>query len=237
MSPVFEPEQIDALMEEASQALAHTAYFQADRLARRGLLMARDADDFGRMARIILPLQEARRQRLQQALDVGSVTIVQMPIEETTPIEPGCYLIQPPQVGADARRLRLAAMEREIPVAVVCREPLTSLKLCPIVAISPGVTIRTKIDEPADPAHPDLPWFLEAMEALGDFAISSLDPALTTLKRIDALLNRLDTIPDHEGLHQALEEACRQALQEQAEQEEGRRAGRGKRRSGSRANS
>ena len=226
------PEQIDALMEEASQALARTAYFQAERPAREALSLARDAEDFARMARIILPLQEARRQRYQQALDVGTVTIIATPIEEEMAIEPGCYLVRPPQVGADARRLRLMALEQEIPVAVLCREPMTSLKLCPIVAISPGVTIRAKMHEPADPDHPDLAWFVEAMEALGDFAVNSLDPALTTLKRIDALLNRLETVPDHEGLHQALEEACQHMQQEQAG---GGTAGRGKRRSGSKA--
>jgi hypothetical protein len=72
------------------------------------------------------------------------------------------------------------------------------------------------------------------MEALGEFAIISLDPALPTLKRLDALLNRLETIPDHEGLHYALEEVCRDAQQEEADGKETRS---GKRRAGSKSNS
>ncbi|MDY7108163.1 MAG: hypothetical protein SYC29_05955 [Planctomycetota bacterium] len=234
MPAARDSESIDALMEQASQALVQTAYFQAERQAREALTMARDDDDFGRMARIIMPLWEARRQRLQQALDVEDVTVVETPIEEDMTIEPGCYLVRPPQVGADARRLRLMALEREIPAAVLCREPKTSLGLCPIVAIAPGVTIRTKVDEPPDPDHPDMAWFIGAMEALGEFAIISLDPALPTLKRLDALLNRLETIPDHEGLHHALEEVCKQAQQEEAGGETNRG---GKRRAGSKSKS
>jgi hypothetical protein len=234
MPGASDPHPIDALMEEASQALVKTAYFQAERQAREALTMARDADDFTRMARIIMPLWEARRQRLQQALDVDDIAIVETPIEEDMAIEPGCYLVRPPQVGADARRLRLMALEREIPVAVLCREPTTALKLCPIVAIAPGVTIRTKVEEPANPDQVDTEWFISSMEALGEFAIISLDPALPTLKRLDALLNRLETIPDHEGLHNALEEACQKAQQEKAG---GEKTGSGKRRAGSKSRS
>ena len=66
-----------------------------------------------------------------------------------------------------------------------------------------------------DPDDIDLAWFVGAMEAIGDRAITELDPALTTLKRLDALVARLDAIPDHEGLHHALEEACQDAEREQ----------------------
>jgi hypothetical protein len=210
--------QIDTLMEQASAALASTSYFEAERFAGRALTTARQVADFDRMARIVMPLQEARRQRLQQALEVGEVTILDEVVDEEMTVEPGCYLIQPPLVGADARRLRLMAIEAAVPLAVVCREPRTQLGLCPIVAICPGVTIRTKIDPPADPAAPDLPWFVDALEALGDFAIDSLDPALPPLKRLDELLLRIEAVPDHEALHLALVDACRDAQREAAEE-------------------
>ena len=57
--------------------------------------------------------------RYQDGLDDG--------VTEDMELEPGCYLVRPPLVGADARRLRLAAFEREIPVTVICREPRTQL--------------------------------------------------------------------------------------------------------------
>ena len=210
--------QTDTLMEQCCESLANTRYFHAERLAVEALALARQSWDLEHMRRIIMPLLEARRQRLQPALDVGKVTIIDEPIAEDAKVEMGCYLLRPPQVGAAARRLRLLALEQEVPVAVVCREPQTQLGLCPIVAIGPGATIRTKIDEPANPEEPDLEWFIAAMQALGDFAIDSLDPGLATLRRIDALMNRLDAIPDHEQLHLALEETCRRAQHELTEE-------------------
>jgi len=217
MPAVSRPKKIDALMEEATRALAATRYFEAERIAAKALDLARQSHDYGRMARITLPLQEARRQRVQQALDVGTVTLVTKPVGERVKVSAGCYLVQPPQVGADARRLRLAAMEHEVPVAVVCRETITQIGLCPIVAIAPGVTIRTKIDPPDDLDEPDMTWFVEAMEAIGEDAIITIDPGLPVHKRLDLLLSRLDAIPEHEGLHQALADVCREAEREMAE--------------------
>lgn len=214
------PKQIDALMEQAEAAMARTQWFEAERIAEKAMRLARQGADFERMARIVLPLQEARRQRYQLALDVGTITIIDASVTEETTVEEGCYLVRPPQVGADARRLRLAALQQEIPVAVVCREPLTMLKLCPVVAIGPGVTVRTKVDPPDDADAPTLDWFVNAMEELGDAAVDELDPQMATLKRLDALLGRVEAIPDHEGLHHALAETCRIAAREAAEEAE-----------------
>ena len=99
--------KIDELMGKASESLAHTAYFEAERLACRALEMAHAGRDYERMARIVLPLQEARRQRFQLALDTGEVIVVEEEVTEEMDVAPGCYLIQPKQVGADARRLWL----------------------------------------------------------------------------------------------------------------------------------
>ncbi|MCA9285180.1 MAG: hypothetical protein KDA22_08210 [Phycisphaerales bacterium] len=210
MTRTIKGEQLDLLMEQASEALAKTEYAEAERLADRALHMARSADDFERMARICLPLMEARRQRLQLALDAGQeggVQVRQSVVPDEVP-EPGCYLFQPPLVGADARRLRLAALEADVPVAVICREPFTQLRLCPIVAIGQA-TVRARIEPPADPEHPDLSWFAHALEQLGDEAIDSVDTGLDLDRQVDALLARLDAVPDHEKLHQALEATCR----------------------------
>lgn len=209
--------RIDDLMERASEALAQTRYFEAERMANKALAMAREAGDFERMARIVLPLQEARRQRYQQALDHDELFIVDEPLEEDEVLEPGCYLVQPPLVGADARRMRIAAMTNDMPVAVLCREPDDQLGQIPIVAITPGRTLRTKVEPPEDDF--DVPWLVEAREQLGDWAIRSIDPEVEATRRVDMLLQCLDALPEHEGLHQELEETCRQALAEQTEQQ------------------
>ncbi|MFM7133084.1 MAG: hypothetical protein ACKO0W_02070 [Planctomycetota bacterium] len=201
---------VQSLMTKAQQALTRNHWFEAERLCAKALDMARAAGDFNLMARICLPLQEARRQRREIAFDSRRLVIVQDAIPEERAIEPVCYLVQPPLVGADARRLRLIALEREIPAIVLCREPRTQLGLCPVVAIG-QVTIRTRIDPPKKWDKPTLEWYAEALEQLGDAAIETLDAGAEPSKQVDALLERLDAMPDHENLHQALAETCRLA--------------------------
>ena len=133
-----------------------------------------------------------------------------MPYTEDMPLKPGCYLVQPPSVGADARRLRLAALRREIPIAIMCREPKSRMGLCPVVAIG-QVTVRARIEPPKDWDKPDHKWFVGAMEQLGDAAIEMLDTGLELDRQVDFLLAALDAVPDHEKLHQVLAEVCREA--------------------------
>ena len=203
-------EGVSDLMERAEAASRRRAWFEAERLATKALSIARAADDFDAMARILLPLQEVRRQRLAEAFEAAKkVRVLAEAPNEQTQAAPGIHLVEPPLVGADARRFRLLALEQEVPVAVVCREPITRLNECPIVAIGP-VTIRTKIDPPKKPSAPTPAWMAKALEELGDAAIANLDPGQDLLKRIDHLLNCLETHPDHEKLHQALAELCRE---------------------------
>ncbi len=216
MSSTRNTHEIDEMMEQASAALARTDYFAAERLADCAMRMAHAAQDYERMARIALPLQEARRQRYQMALDLGRVEIVKLPITDEMPIDPGCWLVQPPHVGAEARRMRLMALDRQIPAAVLCREPRTSAGLVPIVAVGGGMTVRCRILPPANPDKPDLAWFAEAMEQLGDAAVESIDPTMEITRRVSAVLDRLDAMPDHEDLHQVLEAYCREAAAERA---------------------
>lgn len=203
--------KIDDLMERASDALGHMRYFEAERMAVKALAMAREAGDFERMARIIMPLQESRRQRFQQALDIEGVEIVDAPVEEDTVLEAGCYLVQPPLVGADARRLRLSSLANDVPVAIVCREPSDQLGLVPVVAITPGKTLRAKVRPPKKSKGVDQAWLVEALEELGDASLRAIDPELEITRRVDLLLMYLDALPEHEGMHIALEEACREA--------------------------
>lgn len=216
MAGAANPRKIDDLLEKISESLKRRAIFEAERMAAKALAMARQEEDFARMAQIIKPLWNARQQRMEAALDLGKVRCINEPITEDMKIKPGCYMVQPPQVGAEARRFRLAAMQGEVNVAVLCREPLTRSGMVPVVAISPGSTLRVRVPPPADASDIDLEWFAESIQALGDEAIESLDPELPIIRRIDALLEFLDALPEHEAMHQALEEACRRAHEEQA---------------------
>ena len=221
MSPATTARKIDDLLSKAEKSLRRKRYFEAERMAGEALLIARQERDYQRMATIIPPLQKARQGRLALAVDIGGVTILNAPFTEGDEIEPGAYLVRPPMVGVDGRRFRLAAFALEVPVAVVCHEPITQLGLCPLVALSGNVVVRTKIDPPADPDHPDLPWLLEAMQALGDWAIESMDTQLAPERYIDELLSRIDAIPEHDGLHECLVEACRREAEAAAAQPAG----------------
>ncbi len=218
MSPATTARKIDDLLSKAEKSLRRKRYFEAERMAGEAMLMARQDGDFARMAKSVRPLQKARRGRLDLAVEVGAVTILNAPFTEGDEIEPGSYLVRPPMVGVDGRRFRLAAFALDVSVAVVCCEPITQLGLCPLVALSGNVVVRTKIDPPADPDHPDLPWLLDAIQALGDWAIESMDTQLAPQRYIDELLSRIDAIPEHDGLHECLEAACRHEAEAAAAQ-------------------
>lgn len=216
MPTLSNEKRINDLIEKAAVSLGQCANFECERMGVKALAMARQQNDFERMIRITELLLESRQQRLEIALGCGKVTIFEKPVTESLRVKRGCYLIQPPQVGADARRLRLAAFQSDIPVAVLCREPLTSIKLCPVVAICPGTTVRTKVDPPKNVERPDIKWFAGALDALGDSAIESIDHGAELSRRIDAVIERLDALPEHAGLHKTLIAFCRQAADEQA---------------------
>lgn len=221
---------IDALMEHASRALAETRYFEAARLCEDALRRARVADDFGRMARILLPLQEARRWIRQEAIDRGVVRVVARASDLPEPLAPGCYLVQPPLVGVDARQFRQQAWAAGIPVFVLCREPMTGDAHWPVVGVGERVT-RVRVDPPPGVERapgPDRPmtgdrvtapippeWFAGAGEALGDRAIvDALSAALPDdppAWRVDDFLDRLEACPEHEKFLQAFAGACREA--------------------------
>ncbi len=222
---------IDSTMERASTALVSAAYFQCERFCLRALADAWRARDLERLARICLPLQECRRLIRQQAVDAGAAgSVVVLSASSDFPARPaaGLYLVQPPLIGADARRLRELLWSRSIASFVLAREPMTQSRRWPIVAIGER-SYRVQVEPPAgvkwtgqgvrrDEAAgvPSAPWFLAAGEALGDAAIAGVDAKLPAVWRVEDLLIALDAFPDHEKLHQAIAEACRVALREPA---------------------
>ncbi len=225
---------VDALMEQACASLARTRYFLAADECLRALALARRADDFERMARICLPLQEARRWIRQEALDTGRVTVVSAPADLGPSPAAGCYLVQPPLIGVDARQIRQQAWALQIPVFVLCREPRTRQDQWPIVGVGERVA-RVRIDPPpaAERWTPEtgLPrpmagdritgpisvdWFARAGEELGDQAIVEAGAAAEEHDPpawvVDDFLDFIEACPEHEKFMQALAEACRAAI-------------------------
>ncbi len=228
MNPAEATSNLDRLMDQASNALVQTEYFAAEKLCVRALRQAHKAGDFERLARICLPLQEARRQRRMLALDSGlRLTLSTNPDPKS--LLPGFYLVQPPLIGLDARNLRESLFAAGTPALVLAREPMTRAGLWPVVAVGSGgltdtLTLRVRLAPPAgvtpretgitrDHAEepPSAEWFIAASEALGDAAIAQIPPDLHPAWRVDDLIRALDAHPDHEKLHQRLAEACRAA--------------------------
>jgi hypothetical protein len=225
--PGAEPQHpLDKLMDRASAALAAAKYFEAERLASQALFKAFRLSDFERMARIVLPLQEARRQKRQIAEDTGSVFILSsLAALDQSPM-PGMFLFQPPLIGADARGFREVADSQHIPVFTLTREPMSRDGLWPVVTVG-DVSIRTKVAPPYTVARletgptrddsarfgpPPVEWFTRASEALGDAAIAKLNPADPAAWRVEDMLLATEAHPAHEKLHQALAACCREAI-------------------------
>lgn len=141
-------------MEQASVALTEGKYFETEELCIEALRRARGIADFDRIARISLPLQEARRQKRDLAYDAavekGAVFRVDGEPPAGKALVPGCYLVEPPRVGVDGRVLRENADAKRTPIIVVVREPQSRDGLWPIVAVGP-VTVRTKVPIPPPP--------------------------------------------------------------------------------------
>ncbi len=218
--------RIDALMERASAALAKTEYFKAVEEADRAFDLARQGNDFERMARICLPIQEARRQIRQRAADAGGCIIISTAADVPPMPTPGCYLVQPPMIGNGAALLRTRLDRKRVPVMLICREPMTQTGRWPIVAVG-RLIARVQVEPPAgvkrdvarvtnDVVDGPIPatWFERATEGVGDAAIKMIDRSEPAAYQLEDLIDFLPAIPDHEKLYERIADVCRQATGE-----------------------
>jgi len=145
--------QIDALMERASAALLRMDYFETIELSLRALDRARRKRDWERVARITMPLQEARRQVRQLATDAHQVFVLRTLPSRGQSLDAGLYLLEPPMIGLDGATLRDMLRARKVPAMVLVKEPTTSAGKWPIVGVGRGefenVVARVQLDPPA----------------------------------------------------------------------------------------
>ncbi|MCH2138844.1 MAG: hypothetical protein MK074_07330 [Phycisphaerales bacterium] len=203
------PKTITDLMKKAAAASKKGDHFDVETKAVRLAGMFRSRRDWDGLAEAVTMLRDARREIRKQALaSRAKVNLIPEASEADSPLAKGRHLVEPPSVGADARRLRIAARDAQVPAAVVCREPTTRLGEVPVVAIAPGATVRTKIDPPDDESNPSAGWFRSAMEALGREAVAMDQPDLEPVKRVDRLLALLDAVPDEDTVHDHIITVC-----------------------------
>ena len=184
-----ESRTIETVMENASVALTEMRYFECERLCVEALGMARAGEDFDSYSRIMLPLQEARRQRRQVATEAGVAVLSGERLSAGEIVdrhEAGCLLmVSPPYSREDERRVRELALERERFI-----EPL----------VLDGEGLRKA--------------FEGAMESEGDSAVADLGQGGEAGERVDRLAAILERVGDHEIAHQRLQVAAAEAAKQ-----------------------
>lgn len=206
--------KLEDLESQARAALASRDWFAADAFAFEGVSLAYAMDEFGRMPSMLEILKEARGRRFRQAIETNTIVVVDeaqtrdeiLELNDGDYLTPGCYLVQPPLVGADGRNMRDHYFALGVPSLFIVREPATRAGLWPIVMIGP-ITVRTRI-EPPEGGEVTIEWLENAAYELGDAAIETVDPEALASVRVDQLLDRLGTVVLHDALIDTLAETC-----------------------------
>ncbi len=223
------PEPLQRLLDESLQAGASGDWVGACVAALDAIYNARQRLDFAGMSRAIAAYRKACAEVIQEAERAGGgAMIIARGADAPDPLRAGCYLLQPPMIGADAARLREAAFAGRLPVRVLAREPMTRDGHWPVVAVG-DVIVRTKVVPPeqlervegaitkdAYPGPAPLDWFRAAIESLGETALSRLDADEPAQHRVDDLLEILSALPEHPSVLDALESACAEAQEKPA---------------------
>jgi len=220
------PTALDDLMETASQALAELDYPRCEALCLDALRQAREAGDWSYYRRIVLPLQEARRQKRQATLD-GPIRLgVSQRPDDLKALLPegdaGCVVLTRPASADDAIAVEALAAQSGRAIEVLFADNVLDAAQWTIRSFrGPAVSATRSGPDPAwrdawtvagktmppTPAH----WFMQASEALGDAALASIASASGSVERVIEIEGLLLAAGDHELLHQALADAARAA--------------------------
>lgn len=229
----MEPD-LDQIMERASRALMRTDYFTCEALCVEALAQAHRWRAWPYYARILLPLQEARRQRRLVAvagtLRLGTAGLDGSPVSWLEQFQSGAIVLTHPHGVEDARALLAQARRQRRYVEVLLADSDVQDDRWTLVAFG-GPQVRREVPAPPrawrdrwltpgerpDPG-PDAKnlqagaspadWFIDATELLGDEAIAQVTAPLGTIQRIEQLEQMLE-VTNHEKLHQRLGEAAR----------------------------
>ena len=209
---------LDTVMEDASQKLADMQYLASEALCLRGLQIARESGNWTGYARVLLPLQECRRQRRMIAAD----TAVQLGTNACwNDPAAGCVAVTHPLDVETARKIAADAAAHGRHVEVLWCDnapdaPTWTVKTfagpdiaCDVPAPPPGC-VNQKLEPAVDELGPAAAhWFIAASEALGDAALEAVDAPRGSLERVEQLEAMVVAVNDHELLHQALGDAAR----------------------------
>jgi hypothetical protein len=207
---------LDQTMEQASVALAKMDYLTCEALCLDALADARRRGDWTYYGAILLPLQEARRQRRMIAAEgvvrLGTASLEKFFADEWLANLPaGCIVLTVPHSADDARALDARARHQRKHVEVLFAEERGAKWLirsfasppvsCEVIAPTTAHTQRW-IKAGEQPAAVD--WFLDACEALGDAAMQAAGPISADAAGLAKLEACLGVVTDHEIIHQRL---------------------------------
>jgi hypothetical protein len=203
--------QLDAVMERASGALAAMDYLTCEALCLEALGMARQAGRYAYYARVLLPLQEARRQRRMISaageIQLGSGDDGFEPKRWLTEHDAGCIVLTHPHTAEDALALDKQARSGLRFIEVLFADNTQDNAEWMLQSVD-GASVACRVPAPTVDTAP-AQWFIDATEQLGDAALRGVDESLTGEALVVDLEARLLVFTDHEVLHQRLAEAAR----------------------------
>jgi len=226
---------LDQLMGTASAALAQMDYLACEERCLEALALASNQKNWSYYARILLPLQEARRQRrliaAEGVIRLGSEKLLGDPILWLRQANPGCLVLTGPHDQRIGRKLVQAIRRQRLYVEVLlAKTPAVRGKWTLMAIEGPNVSCQVaaapnqwvdrwheprKYSDPVDgelSAYGPADWFLDASEALGNAALEQVKAPLGDPWRLRLLERCLQVVVDHEILHQELGCAARSLL-------------------------
>jgi len=203
-------QKLDDIMDRASRALADMDYLTCESMCMEALAEARDQKCFRYYARVLMPLQEARRQRRMIAAQ-GEIRLGTAGAGFDTTAwlhdhKSGCIVMTHPHTAEDAKALAQQARSEKLFVEVLFADNTPDNQIWTLRSYD-GREVSCRVSAPTPDQNP-AQWFLHATEQLGDAALLGADDALTGEALIHDLEARLRAFPDHELLHQRLAQAA-----------------------------
>ncbi len=218
-------DQLDNIMEKASESLFKNDYLSCERLCREALEEAKTRAAWPVYARIVLPLQECRRQRRLLAADgvirLGSEGETDESLrEKSLCIEAGCIVITHPHGHEVAKWIYQAARSSGSYIEILYADnaadadawrirPAAGSHHVECVLPRPSMAWLNRWFEPGE-CRRAADWFITATEALGNEAIGQItgNPSLSDIERLHGYEQMLDVVTDHELLHQYLAQSA-----------------------------
>lgn len=221
-------------MDQASLKLVKMQYREAQVLCEQALKMAYDRKLWQYFARIVLPLQECRRQCRMIAVEghivLGTDHLGDDALMKVDILTRGCVVFTGKDAPVQAAHLLQRARQNLRHLLVMAATPGNPGSNHWTVHSASQPTLTVSFPAPpeawqhqtlAPQQWPEVPaevsrwptpgdWVLDALEALGDQALKTVAPSADGVKRVDALLSALHAVSDHEILQQRLAEAASQ---------------------------